>query len=218
MAPLNAFPWVLNGFVEAIISCNRLDQYLESGPKTKAAKEPFRSTTESEESYCIMDSGTYSWTEEEDDNTMVIKKCMLLVTSPKYSERISLLLLARQKLEVEAPIIACLGESLVVQGSIATGKSSLLCAIAGELYHLHKASPLAQEIGGKPLFTSARCGSERSTVAFSDKVNGSRVVKSKVTGTLDRNPGLCAAASRTMYFLDPQEMMFSFTKSAAHVA
>lgn len=72
MAPLNAFPWVLNGFVEAIISCNRLDRYLEDEPKKKAAKELFRSVAEPGESYCILDSGIYSWTDEEDNSIMVI--------------------------------------------------------------------------------------------------------------------------------------------------
>ena len=108
--PLNAFPWVLNGLIEAGVSIKRLEQFLslpEFNPELYFTKK-------------------YEMAEEEpgQDNDIVVRDS---VFTHKAEVEPGAFKLDIRRLSVGA------GQLVVVVGGVGSGKSSLLEAVLGEL-------------------------------------------------------------------------------------
>ncbi|NXW19547.1 MRP7 protein, partial [Circaetus pectoralis] len=111
--PLNSFPWVLNGTLEAKVSLDRIQRFLELADQDVEAyyalDSPSGTATAME-----MQCAAFSWTPVEEEST-------------RQPSSIGTLQLHIENLTVRK------GMLLGVVGKVGSGKSSLLAAITGEL-------------------------------------------------------------------------------------
>ncbi|NWZ53967.1 MRP7 protein, partial [Haliaeetus albicilla] len=111
--PLNSFPWVLNGTLEAKVSLDRIQRFLELADQDMEAyyalDSPSGTATAME-----MRCAAFSWTPVEEEST-------------RQPSSIGTLQLHIENLSVRK------GMLLGVVGKVGSGKSSLLAAITGEL-------------------------------------------------------------------------------------
>ncbi|XP_061583426.1 ATP-binding cassette sub-family C member 10 [Cololabis saira] len=116
IVPLNAFPWVLNGILEAKVSLQRIQRFFKLTNQDLPAYYALISPEESQTSV-LMSQGTFSWlgpnsvTEEETE-----------IRAARGSLQLHSLNLHVTK-----------GSLVVVVGKVGCGKSSLLAALTGEL-------------------------------------------------------------------------------------
>ncbi|EPS71658.1 hypothetical protein M569_03101, partial [Genlisea aurea] len=110
IAPLNSFPWVINGLIDATISMRRLSKYLSCYENYRTAEfaSPSSSTHDDhnfEESVLSINSASCTWSSYDEDFDLVLDNVNLTV--PK-------------------------GSMVVIVGEVGSGKSSLLSMILGE--------------------------------------------------------------------------------------
>ncbi|NXB08256.1 MRP7 protein, partial [Cnemophilus loriae] len=111
--PLNAFPWVLNGILEAKVSLDRIQQFFElmdQDPEAYYALDSPSDTATAVEMQCA----AFSWVPVEEEST-------------RQPSSTGTLQLHIENLSVRK------GMLLGVVGKVGSGKSSLLAAITGEL-------------------------------------------------------------------------------------
>ncbi|XP_062400248.1 ATP-binding cassette sub-family C member 10 [Sardina pilchardus] len=127
--PLNAFPWVLNGTLEAKVSLDRIQRFLRlrnqdlSAYYNKDAPEDPLSALE-------LWQATFSWQSSEPDGTTTGTGHPLEGQSATPGPPTGSLLLSSLNLSVQQ------GRLVAVVGKVGCGKSSLLAAISGELQRL----------------------------------------------------------------------------------
>lgn len=119
--PLNSFPWVLNGILEAKVSLERIQRFFKlTNQDLKAYYAPL--SPEDNQTSILLSHGTFSWQGPD---------------VPKGSGTGSLLL-HNLNLQVTK------GSLVVVVGKVGCGKSSLLAALSGELIKLNGVVFVAQ--------------------------------------------------------------------------
>ena len=111
--PLNAFPWVLNGLVEAMVSIRRLEQFF--------ALPEFNSELYFTKMYDI------SGVKPTDDSDVVIKDCYFSHGQGPNSDQLVTPVLKNISLSIKC------GDLVGVIGPVGAGKSSLLDALLGEM-------------------------------------------------------------------------------------
>lgn len=120
--PLNSFPWVLNGTLEAKVSLDRIQRFLKlSNVDLNAYYSPV--TPEDPEASVVIGQGTFSW----QDGSSLDHPAEQEGEAGSPSGH---LLLQDLHLRVTK------GSLVVVVGKVGCGKSSLLAAISGELNRL----------------------------------------------------------------------------------
>ncbi|EDV28182.1 uncharacterized protein TRIADDRAFT_21627 [Trichoplax adhaerens] len=129
ISPLNAFPWVLNGLMEAWVSVKRVQKFLSveefDSEKYYSIIQRNRSEHEIE-----INSGTFTWQPSYNDHT--------------ESERPSI---------VDIAISASPGQLVGIVGKVGSGKSSLLGAMTGELRKITGQISIPQRQSGFGIFT-----------------------------------------------------------------
>ena len=144
--PLNAFPWVLNGLIEAMVSIRRLEQFLslpEFDPELYFTKK-----------YEMADE------EPEADNDITVKDCVF-THKAEFAE--GAFHLDLRSLTVES------GSLVVVTGDVGSGKSSLLEAVLGELERREGSLCVLRPAGGLGLVRQEpwlQQGSVRDNILF----------------------------------------------------
>ncbi|NXK54352.1 MRP7 protein, partial [Chauna torquata] len=111
--PLNSFPWVLNGTLEAKVSLDRIQRFLELVDQDLEAYYALGSPSRTA-SAVEMRGASFSWAPVKDEST---SQCLSTGTLQLHIENLS----------VRKGIL------LGVVGKVGSGKSSLLAAITGEL-------------------------------------------------------------------------------------
>ena len=144
--PLNAFPWVLNGLIEAMVSIKRLEQFLslpEFNPELYFTKK-------------------YEMPEDEPDtdNDVQMRDC---VFTHKAEVEEGVFHLDLRNLSVVA------GSLVVVVGEVGSGKTSLLEAVLGELERREGSVCVVRPAGGLGLVKQEpwlQQGSIRDNILF----------------------------------------------------
>uniref|UniRef100_A0A1A8UY92 ATP-binding cassette sub-family C member 10 n=1 Tax=Nothobranchius furzeri TaxID=105023 RepID=A0A1A8UY92_NOTFU len=119
IVPLNAFPWVLSGILEAKVSLERIQRFIGLTNQDLLAHYALMSPEDNQTSV-LLSRGTFSWQGPDDGN-----EC-----GPDGGVGKQSLLLHNLNLRVTK------GSLVVVVGKVGCGKSSLLAALTGELRRL----------------------------------------------------------------------------------
>ncbi|XP_051528611.1 ATP-binding cassette sub-family C member 10-like isoform X2 [Myxocyprinus asiaticus] len=119
--PLNAFPWVLNGTLEAKVSLDRIQRFLKLQDQDLTV---YYSQVSPEDplSAVQMDQASFSWKQSEESDSVSVSDGKAEDRSPPGSFYLHALNLSIKR-----------GSLVVVVGKVGCGKSSLLAAITGEL-------------------------------------------------------------------------------------
>lgn len=120
ITPLNAFPWVLNGILEAKVSLERIQRFFKLTNQDLEAYYALVSSEDISQTSILLSQGTFSW--QASDGSEVGE-------TGNYVGKGSLLL-HNLNLHVTK------GSLVAVVGKVGCGKSSLLAAISGELSRL----------------------------------------------------------------------------------
>uniref|UniRef100_A0A3Q2NT33 ATP-binding cassette sub-family C member 10 n=1 Tax=Fundulus heteroclitus TaxID=8078 RepID=A0A3Q2NT33_FUNHE len=120
IVPLNAFPWVLNGILEAKVSLERIQRFFKLTNQDLQAYYALVSSEDISQTAILLSNGTFSWQgpdgSEVGESESEVGKGSLLLHS--------------LNLRVTK------GSLVAVVGKVGCGKSSLLAAITGELNRL----------------------------------------------------------------------------------
>ncbi|XP_077460374.1 ATP-binding cassette sub-family C member 10 isoform X2 [Stigmatopora argus] len=113
IVPLNAFPWVLNGILEAKVSLERIQRFFKL---TNQDPQAYYALVwpDDDDTAVLLSRGTFSWQGPQED-------------TPRDAHSGRLLLLHNLNLNIRK------GSLTVVIGKVGCGKSSFLAAISGEL-------------------------------------------------------------------------------------
>ncbi|XP_034739863.1 multidrug resistance-associated protein 7 [Etheostoma cragini] len=103
--PLNCFPWVLNGILEAKVSLDRIQRFFKLTNQDLQAHYALVSPEDSQTSI-LLSQGTFSWQGPDAEGSLQLHGLTLHITK---------------------------GSLVVVVGKVGCGKSSLLAALTGEL-------------------------------------------------------------------------------------
>ncbi|XP_038567664.1 multidrug resistance-associated protein 7 isoform X1 [Micropterus salmoides] len=122
ITPLNSFPWVLNGILEAKVSLERIQRFFKLTNQDLQAYYALVSPDDSQTSV-LLSQGTFSW--QGPDGLNQNKEGETETGAAKGS-----LMLQSLNLQVTK------GSLVVVVGKVGCGKSSLLAALTGELSRL----------------------------------------------------------------------------------
>ncbi|XP_075994564.1 ATP-binding cassette sub-family C member 10 isoform X2 [Genypterus blacodes] len=133
--PLNCFPWVLNAILEAKVSLERIQRFLELPNQDLQAYYGSVPPEDTQHLSVLMSQGTFSWQgpdgldgpERGDTESRAAKGSLLLHS---LSLRITM------------------GSLVVVVGKVGCGKSSLLAALTGELHRIGGVVYVAGREGG----------------------------------------------------------------------
>ncbi|XP_051957113.1 ATP-binding cassette sub-family C member 10-like isoform X3 [Xyrauchen texanus] len=119
--PLNAFPWVLNGTLEAKVSLDRIQRFLKLQDQDLTV---YYSQVSPEDPLCAvqMDQASFSWKQSEEPDSVSVYDGKAEDRSSPGSFYLHALNLSIKR-----------GSLVVVVGKVGCGKSSLLAAITGEL-------------------------------------------------------------------------------------
>ncbi|MCO5571785.1 hypothetical protein L7F22_025533 [Adiantum nelumboides] len=123
ISPLNSFPWVINGLIEAIVSLRRLSIFLQAGATASEQTEKLKLNVELRTTHITKEQENL-----EDD--------AIRIQSASFSWADSL-----QKIQPEhlksINLTVRKGNKVLVIGEVGSGKSSLLQAILGEMRQLN---------------------------------------------------------------------------------
>ncbi|KAM9362938.1 ATP-binding cassette sub-family C member 10 [Symphorus nematophorus] len=131
IVPLNSFPWVLNGILDAKVSLERIQRFFKLTNQDLQAYYALVSPEDSQTSV-LLSQGTFSWQgpdspREGETETAAAKGSLLLNSLNLHITK---------------------GSLVVVVGKVGCGKSSLLAALTGELNRLSGVVYVADREGG----------------------------------------------------------------------
>jgi ATP-binding cassette subfamily C (CFTR/MRP) protein 10 len=174
--PLNAFPWVLSGLLEARVSLRRLGAFLSEGGVGAGAPSPREGTDGDDDGAVAVLTGEFEFPratpllegEREGAAEAASEEAGSLLPRPAAAApaggadarafRLSLAALGAGGIRVRP------GELLLVCGRMASGKSALLAAFAGEMVRVGAGAGGEGEGGALPLPRAALAGA--ATLAF----------------------------------------------------
>ncbi|XP_065061425.1 ATP-binding cassette sub-family C member 10-like [Rhopilema esculentum] len=141
IAPLNAFPWVINGLMEAWVSIKRIEKFMTL--QELNFEDYYSSLTEgvldeSDGSVLEVDSGLFRWKGWKPDRTMSEEEPV----NQEYDVIKQPFLLENIHLQIRK------GDLIGVIGKVGSGKSSLLAAITAEMERLDGKVYTSDEIDG----------------------------------------------------------------------
>lgn len=150
ISPLNSFPWVINGLIDAIISIKRLTRFLScSEHKSKLEK-----TAGSASSYISNDQSEFT---HEDKAVVFHDSCCSWSSSDE--EQLNLVL---NHVTLAIPK----GSFVAVIGEVGSGKSSLLSSILGEMQLVHGSVYSCGSIAYVPQVPWILSGTIRDNILF----------------------------------------------------
>ncbi|CAL9010883.1 unnamed protein product [Prunus brigantina] len=169
ISPLNSFPWVINGLIDAIISIKRLSRFLScSQPKSKlettaGSSSPYFSNDKSEifheDKAVVFDDSCCAWSSsDEKDLDLVLKHVTLGI--PK-------------------------GSFVAVIGEVGSGKSSLLNSILGEMRLVHGSVYSCGSIAYVPQVPWILSGTIRDNILFGKHYDPKRYSDTLEASALD---------------------------------
>ncbi|MED6239552.1 hypothetical protein ATANTOWER_007864, partial [Ataeniobius toweri] len=120
IVPLNAFPWVLNGILEAKVSLERIQRFFKLTNQDLQAYYALVSSEDIHHTSILLSQGTFSWQ---------VSDCREVGETENEVGKGSLLLHSLNLHVTKGSLVA-------VVGKVGCGKSSLLAAITGELSRL----------------------------------------------------------------------------------
>ncbi|XP_067010232.2 ATP-binding cassette sub-family C member 10 [Anabrus simplex] len=126
IAPLNAFPWVLNGLTEAWVSLKRIQKLLEL-PDLDLTAYYTPLHPDSQDLTILVKEGSFSW-----DGAASLSESPTREQNPGGEERISRQVFMLQGIN----FIVLRGQLVGVTGRVGCGKSTLLAALLAELERL----------------------------------------------------------------------------------
>ncbi|MQM07035.1 hypothetical protein Taro_039864 [Colocasia esculenta] len=165
ISPLNSFPWVINGLIDAIISARRLSNFLscpefkfqmecasieqlhESDPLSMSNFEG-RTDTNPRQIDVVFKDATCGWSSSYEESQNIVLDCISLGMPKGY-------------------LIAVIGE-------VGSGKSSLLNSILGEMHLLHGSIDCCGTIAYVPQVPWIMSGSVRDNILFGEKFHARR--------------------------------------------
>ncbi|KAL0266611.1 UNVERIFIED_CONTAM: hypothetical protein PYX00_009106 [Menopon gallinae] len=194
IAPLNAFPWILNGLTEAWVSLKRVQRFFDE--KDSNLKDYFdQEPVEKRMSYRLNDC-TFNWSEEEESEVNKDKE----KRDPKITKSVLCFKTkssGKRKLDpeeagsssenttpVESPLNFSLkninlnikaGSLVAVVGPVGSGKSSLLAALLGEMNKVKGNISMWNVEGGCALVTQTpwlQRGTLRDNILFGKNFDG----------------------------------------------
>ncbi|TKS68688.1 Multidrug resistance-associated protein 7 ATP-binding cassette sub-family C member 10 [Collichthys lucidus] len=135
IVPLNAFPWVLNGILEAKVSLERIQRFFKLTNQDLQAYYALL-TPEDSQTSILLSHGKFSWQgpdspKEGEPETGAAKESLLLHS---LSLHITKCMAGDRSNSVDLCLMQ--GSLVVVVGKVGCGKSSLLAALTGELSRL----------------------------------------------------------------------------------
>ncbi|KAG9131178.1 hypothetical protein Leryth_006037 [Lithospermum erythrorhizon] len=148
ISPLNSFPWVINGLIDAIISTRRLSNYLSCpGHETKPERGVCKKSN-FEDKAIIIQNASCSWSNSDHENfSLILDSVNLLV--PR-------------------------GSLVAVIGEVGSGKSSLLSLILGEMRLLSGSAHSCGSTAYVPQVPWIQSGTIRDNIIFGRDFEPSR--------------------------------------------
>ncbi|KAI8422275.1 hypothetical protein MSG28_006161 [Choristoneura fumiferana] len=141
IAPLNAFPWVLNGLTEAWVSIKRIQKLLDLPDMDPDRFYGKLNTNRNEDNMIIFNNASFAWAKPSDRRVSQVPKknkgkskkrmsrsnAQISDSSSEVVEQNEPFMLQDISLEIEK------GELIGIAGSVGSGKTSLLHAIMGDM-------------------------------------------------------------------------------------
>ncbi|XP_021821855.1 ABC transporter C family member 13 isoform X1 [Prunus avium] len=169
ISPLNSFPWVINGLIDAVISIKRLSRFLSCSQHkskletTAGSSSPYFSTDKSEifheDKAVVFDDSCCAWSSsDEKDLDLVLKHVTLGI--PK-------------------------GSFVAVIGEVGSGKSSLLNSILGEMRLVHGSVYSCGSIAYVPQVPWIQSGTIRDNILFGKHYDPKRYSDTLEASALD---------------------------------
>jgi len=149
IGPLNSFPWVINGILEAQVSARRLRRYLSCAEIDPTwTKSLFSSTAETQNNATTLVPGTLDVTiPNGDDGVFVDEDCIIHKTQQRHPMAVVVQSADFTWLNTpeknDTPTLTDIsisiprGSLVAVLGKVGSGKSSLLAALLGEMHRLN---------------------------------------------------------------------------------
>nr|AIU41639.1 ABC transporter family protein [Hevea brasiliensis] len=175
ISPLNSFPWVINGLIDAFISTRRLSRFLccseyrhelEQRAESPSVLKNYQSDIISEDMAIIMHDACCAWSSsDEQQQNLVLNHVTLSV--PK-------------------------GSFIAIIGEVGSGKSSLLSAILGEMWLIHGSVHSNGSLAYVPQVPWILSGTVRDNVLFGKSYESKRYSDTLKACALDVDISLMA--------------------------
>ncbi|CAK7336312.1 unnamed protein product [Dovyalis caffra] len=152
ISPLNSFPWVINGLIDAFISTRRLSRFLCCSEH----KHELKQKAECQDMAVTVHDACCAWSSSEEKQPNLVLNHVNLCF-PKGS------------------VVAIIGEQLVVKPcELDRGKSSLLSAILGEMWLIHGSVHSSGSIAYVPQVPWILSGTIRDNILFGKNYDSRR--------------------------------------------
>ncbi|XP_058004711.1 ABC transporter C family member 13 isoform X3 [Hevea brasiliensis] len=175
ISPLNSFPWVINGLIDAFISTRRLSRFLccseyrhelEQRAESPSVLKNYQSDIISEDMAVIMHDACCAWSSsDEQQQNLVLNHVTLSV--PK-------------------------GSFIAIIGEVGSGKSSLLSAILGEMWLIHGSVHSNGSLAYVPQVPWILSGTVRDNILFGKSYESKRYSDTLKACALDVDISLMA--------------------------
>ncbi|KAF8041794.1 hypothetical protein BT93_A0402 [Corymbia citriodora subsp. variegata] len=175
ISPLNSFPWVINGLIDAFISTNRLSRFLRCPEHQHEQCAVGSSSLVSGSSKCQFSS----------ENMAVVMYDACCNWSSSNMQQLSLVL---DHITLAIPK----GSLVAVIGEVGSGKSSLLNAILGEMRLIHGSISSSGSVAYVPQVPWIMSGTLCENVLFGEKYDAKRYSDTLQACALDVDVSLMA--------------------------
>ncbi|XP_061981764.1 ABC transporter C family member 13 isoform X2 [Populus nigra] len=144
ISPLNSFPWVINGLIDAFISTRRLSRFL----CCSEYKHVLKCKAECEDMAVIVDDASCTWSSSEEKQPNLVLNHVNLCLSK--------------------------GSLVAIIGEVGSGKSSLLSAILGEMTLIHGLVHSSGSVAYVPQVPWIMSGTIRDNILFGKNYDSRR--------------------------------------------
>ncbi|XP_050232753.1 ABC transporter C family member 13 isoform X2 [Mercurialis annua] len=173
ISPLNSFPWVINGLIDAFISTRRLSRFLccsefkhELEKKVHSFYPNYQPDFVSDDAAVIMRDACCTWSSSDDETQNLVLKNVTF-TVPK-------------------------GSFIAIIGEVGSGKSSLLGAILGEMQFIRGSVHSIRSCAYVPQVPWILSGTVRENILFGEKYDSERYLDTIKACALDVDISLMA--------------------------